>query len=513
MALSLSLARARVRVSEWLGAVAATCPSMAACAVARGVRGVSSIGGSGRRAPRRAQRMAAARADSATDEGAGASRPSDETAVVVGDGPLGAATARHLLKRGVKSVTVVDGRAVGLGSSHADRARLLRGADAEGRTDWARRNAQSLDAFAGIEADAGLRFFTCCGALMVGPKDFVTRARESAEASREGAGESLEDVSSAMRNDGREGGGDDDRWPYLSPAPGSDFAVYDSSAGYVDPLAMIEAFHAAAEAQHPGRLRVVPGEATRVRAESGGVEVSLASGQVLHAERCVIAGGALSRALLAASADDGGLFGALEGTTGSDPLAGVRVSRRTVALLQVDDAVAEGMLKDMPTIKYAFALGGGGGDSGGEQGRVESGSVYILPPVRYPERENAYYIKLGGGPNDFMAEDVGRAEIDEWLASEGDPNSAAWLESVLRALMPSVPFVGAARSMACVTTVDAQGGIGAAAAERAGATGRVTVVGACMGKAAGPADALGREVADIALGGTGEPRQGESGRG
>ena len=79
--------------------------------------------------------------------------------------------------------------------------------------------------------------------------------------------------------------------------------------------------------------------------------------------------------------------------------------------------------------------------------------------------------------------------------------------------MPSVPFVGAARSMACVTTVDAQGGIGAAAAERAGATGRVTVVGACMGKAAGPADALGREVADIALGGTGEPRQGESGRG
>ena len=48
---------------------------------------------------------------------------------------------KEAVVRVVGAVTVVDGRAVGLPSSHADRARIVRGADPEGDARWARRRA------------------------------------------------------------------------------------------------------------------------------------------------------------------------------------------------------------------------------------------------------------------------------------------------------------------------------------------------------------------------------------
>ena len=392
--------------------------------------------------------------------------------VVVGAGPIGWAVARHLLKEGASKVVVVDGRAAGLGSSHADRARLLRSTDAEGDATWSRRNAESLAAFEGIEAQAGRRFFTRCGALIVGPNEWVARAKGAAE--RAGAGGSLAEVSNVA-----------ERWPFLAPVEGCRAALFDGNAGYIEPLAMIEAFHAAASAGEPssGALEVVPGVAAKVAAG----EVELESGVRLTADHVVVCGGPLSRSLLAGS---GGEAAQLLGGKGA-----LRVSRRTVALLEVSEGTAAGMLAAMPTIKYAYNLpaAGGEGASGGEQSRVESGSVYILPPVRYPERGGRLFVKLGGGPNDFFKADEleSREAVDTWLDSEGDAASAASLERVLRLLMPTVPFLGEAESKACVTTLAPSGDVEVAHAPGGG----LSAVSACQGKGAGPADAIGREVA------------------
>ena len=137
--------------------------------------------------------------------------------------------------------------------------------------------------------------------------------------------------------------------------------------------------------------------------------------------------------------------------------------------------------------------------AGGEQSRVEGSSVYVLPPVQYPERGGRWFVKIGGGPNDWM--DPPARGLAEWLASSGDPASAAWLEGVLRRLMPGVPFLGR-ESMACVTTISEAGGGDVLLLDLGGG---VAAVSACQGKGAGPADAVGAEVAARLLSGAGAP--------
>ena len=114
----------------------------------------------------------------------------------------------------------------------------------------------------------------------------------------------------------------------------------------------------------------------------------------------------------------------------AEPKSCSRLSRRTVALLEVSEGTAAGMLAAMPTIKYAYNLpaAGGEGASGGEQSRVESGSVYILPPVRYPERGGRLFVKLGGGPNE--AAHMGILDfLMQWTWTDtGEDPGISWLE-------------------------------------------------------------------------------------
>ena len=151
----------------------------------------------------------------------------------------------------------------------------------------------------------------------------------------------------------------------------------------------------------------------------------------------------------------------------------------------------------MPTIKYSFQSTDGAISSDGEQSRVESGSVYILPPVQYHDLDGRWFVKIGGGPNDPFEDGVCEDEIDAWLASDGDAESAEWLAGVGRSFMAGIPFIGDGhRSKACVTTI---GGRDIRIASSPSS--RITAVTLCLGKAAGPADAIGREVAAAVVGG------------
>ena len=421
--------------------------------------------------------------------------------VVVGNGPVGSASARALVERGAARVTVVDGGAVGVASSHSDRARLVRAADAEGDPAWSARAMRSVTRFRALEAATGVPFFRECGALVLGSRAFSERALLAAARSLEAAGDNSGGVEGVLAEDDVRR-----RWRYLRPDTGCGHGVWQAlGAGCVDPGAMVRAHVAEAHALAGGRgagFEVVAGEAVSVEIAGAGsrVRVGLRGGGSVEGDRVVVAGGAGSAGLLARS----GL--ALDGAGAAD----VRVSRRAVVLVEVPEEVARGVLGEMPTIKYAYdlALGagsgggsGGGGGGDGEQSRVEAGSVYVLPPVLYPELGGRWFVKAGGGAQDFVDGDA--AAVDEAVRAWMDPGSplgsfqldaVGSIEATLRQLLGGVDLGAGVHVKRCMTTISRGGAMDVWPVRGAG--GRAVVFGACQAKAAGPAYAIGEEVAD-----------------
>ena len=77
------------------------------------------------------------------------------------------------------------------------------------------------------------------------------------------------------------------------------------------------------------------------------------------------------------------------------------------------------------------------------------------------------------------------------MRSDGDEAVADALHDVLVSLMPTVNFLSLV-SKPCVTTCTDDGEL---QCDALGAAARVFAVSGCQGKAAGPADAIGRAVA------------------
>jgi len=240
------------------------------------------------------------------------------------------------------------------------------------------------------------------------------------------------------------------------------------------------------------RLDVLSDAASKIR--NGGTIVELASGKVLTAtEKIILCGGAYSRSLLKTS----GIESIISPSFPSQPA--LRVSKRTVALLEVTPDSVEGIHRDMPTIKYAFGLleaaASNNTSCGGEHSRVEAGSVYILPPVFYPEKGGKWFVKIGGGPNDFFEGTATseRTQLDSWLASEGDPSSAEWLGDIGRSLLSTVSFESM-QSMACVTTTTTASNSNGVMMDDVLGDGSLVAISACQGKGAGPSDAIGADI-------------------
>ena len=456
------------------------------------------------------------------------SSPLVSSYIVIGNGPVGASIAKHLVRSLVESntsrrssnehavVTLVDGRPMGMGSSHSDRARLIRTFDAEGDVDWTRWNRRSLEAFPKIErlwnnedgsnvvnsnsknshnneTETRKSFFTKCGALLLGDEEFVTRSKKAADASHSSSTESSSSSSPSFSlltpTECKR------KWPYLKPKPGCNVALFDPSGGIIDPLAFIEAqnHNAMSLNENNGvRLEILSDAASKIR--NGGTIVELASGKLLTAtKKIILCGGAYSGSLLETSGIESSVSPA-----SPSPSPALRASKRTVALLEVTPESVEGILQDMPTIKYAFGLLEAAASkytsAGEEHSRVEAGSVYILPPVFYPEKGGKWFVKIGGGPNDFFEGTTTsqREQLDDWLASEGDPSSAEWLGDIGRSLLSTVVFESM-QSMACVTTTATSNSNGVMVDDVLG-DGSLVAISACQGKGAGPSDAIGAEI-------------------
>ena len=413
--------------------------------------------------------------------------------VVAGNGPIGAACARHVSERRPElRVAVLDSERLRSGSD--DLGRIARPLDAEGRDEWTALNARSIDGFEEAERLSGIQFFTRKGSLAIGSEAFVERgaarlrARGVTHERRTNADGGVAEALGFLARDG---------------IPSEYEAVWDEVGGYVNPHAMRAAQNALMRRASEGRATVTRTTCERVEsnAATGECEVRTSTGETYACDVCVLACGFYTEPL----ARECGLLT----DDASADFGDVKIARRTVLLAEVLESEALGALATMPTIKYEVpravldaarvrASSGGGSDHSVNEAK----SVYVLPPIYYPGPEPApgWYIKIGGGPLDYFDKsDPSWArterELADWMSSDGDEVVADQLQEILFHLFPSTNFQSLT-SKACAYSTSDDGSL---KIQTLGPGANIIAVGACQGKGAGPADAIGADVAERAL--------------
>ena len=323
---------------------------------------------------------------------------------VIGRGLIGSAAARHLASQGHAPALIGPGEPEdkrahqGVFASHYDEGRITR----KNATDpfWSEVSAASIARYREIEAISGIRFFTDCGAAMIGPDDgdFMADCRRTAA----GRGIAHQDMSAVQLRSA---------FPYFRFAPGLAGLYEPDGAGHISPRRLVAAQTLAAER---AGARVLDTRVRGIEDIGNGVRVEMESGSLIF-DRVLVAAGAMSDHVLGRTSQ-------------------LRVFGRTVALFRIS-AENAAPLAGMPTAVLRLP-----------------GEYYLLPPIRYPDGQ--LYLKLGGDPEDIVLN--GAAEIADWFRAGGNPAVRDHLEGVFRQLMPEV-VVDAVEMDACVTTWSADG--------------------------------------------------------
>ena len=449
--------------------------------------------------------------------------------IVVGNGPLGSALGLHVSaslsssSSSRKSVLILDAGSESLSSGSDDLGRIVRPLDAEGRDEWTQLNIDSIESFTKVQEESEIAFFEKKGSLSVGSELFVSKPASLLRAKK------IEHEIFRGREEICT------KFAYLNrrTIPEEYVAVSDRVGGYVSPHKMRAAFNRLAVKRNDGRTVVCVQTAEEILwtdADDGGsVKVRTTDGNVYAAkEKVFVACGYYTQPLLHRSKID------------MESLEDVKISKRTIILAKVSEEDAKGRFRDMPTIKYELpedvrsksAATDTSANAASDQSKNEAKSVYILPPIWYPGPvpSPGYYVKIGGGANDFMTlskavmfdekksgnvqnekektpieqrkeldsvwEDHRKAtyedqkeDIESWMSSDGDPEIVPQLKTALLHVFPDVEFE-AFETKACATTCTSNGSMKI----EHYLDGKICAVTGCNGKAAGPAYAIAREV-------------------
>ncbi|MCR8725953.1 FAD-dependent oxidoreductase [Frigidibacter sp. ROC022] len=313
---------------------------------------------------------------------------------VVGNGPVGAAAARHLSASGQQVVLIGPPEGAGYFASHHDQGRLVRALDHS--PFWCRIKTASIARFRQIESASGIRFFHETGGMMAGSRDGALMGE--ADRVRQDMQVPVEVLDSAALAE---------RFPFFRFP--KDFTGYHEAtgAGWLNPRDLVRAEIAIARAQG---AELLPDAATALRQGAGGVEIETRSGS-LTVDHALLAAGAWSRSLI------------------DEPLP-VSVYARTVMFLRVSPDEAA-RLAGMPTLVMQDAM---------------QREPYLMPPIRYPD--GGLWLKIGGDPRDLP---LAREELDDWFRSPGLAEVAAHLEALLGNLMPDLR-IEATRTEACAVS-------------------------------------------------------------
>jgi len=362
---------------------------------------------------------------------------------VIGRGLIGAAAARHLAVAGYQ-VTLIgpvepDDKTThdGVFGSHYDEGRITRALDQT--VYWSGITQASIARYAQIEAQSGIRFFTDCGGMMLGPKgsDFVQNVAHVQKANhiacKEYSGVDLQKT-----------------FPFFDFEPDAQAFYEPKGAGYINPRKLVEAQSVAALR---AGARWVEATALAITENAAGVLISTDKGEVA-ADQVLVAAGGFSNMVL------------------PQPL-NVQSYARTVSFFEVSEKEAA-RLAHMPTLVMQFA-----------DGR----DPYLLPPIRYPNGK--IYLKLGCELVDVPLDTL--AELKAWFKGIGTAKVGTFQQAIMMELMPDL-CVEAIHTEACMTTFTADN-----CPVISRQSDRITVAVAGCGRGAKCSDELGRLGAELAL--------------
>ena len=376
--------------------------------------------------------------------------------VIIGNGLLGASAGRHLAESGASVCLVgpneplLRAEHTGVFSSHYDMSRISRITDRD--PFYAQIAAASIARYGELEQRSGHTFFSPVGHLVV-----TTMPNHLAD---------LHATVRLHRVDATSLSGQElaNRFPHLRFAiqsPGDDIGgiLERSTAGYLDPRAFIAA-QLSLVASAGGSIVRATANAI-IDGDDGPVVIRSDDGRETMGRKVLVATGAFANHLQIVPT----------------PVA-VEIEEHTVVLARVAPSDAH-LLNDMPTIIY-------------KRGPHPGESVYVIPPVRYPDGH--LYLKIGQSSGVPMMDPGTR--LQPWFRSDGDPDVRAWLTNELTMMFPTIGFT-ALRSESCAVTKTPNN---RPTIDRFGETQIYALLGG-NGAAAKSADELGRIASELVLSG------------
>lgn len=344
--------------------------------------------------------------------GTSAASPKRYSFAVVGRGPMGTATARHLSKS-AEDVVVVGpeepsdwSQHQGAFASHYDEGRQFELASSEEVLVQLAR--ASLPGFREVEKVTGISFFQDHPNLRVGPKEFSDDHYYN-----------WDGIQSLTQKLGIETAELDDaglakQFPQFRFAPGSR-ALVEPKGGMINPRQMVKAQLRAAEMNGAS---VVNDEVVTLNRRAGGIELMTRSGASILADRVLIATGAFTNA---AKLLERRLALHLYGVT--------------AVLVEVAEVHNEQQL-DFPTFTCRF----------GSEKRADV--CFAMPPLRYPD--GRWYIK-GATASSVTTPIANDFEIGPWFRGKGVAEDPALVVKLLKKLLPDFE-PGAARALPCMVS-------------------------------------------------------------
>jgi sarcosine oxidase len=369
--------------------------------------------------------------------------------IIVGRGMMGAAAARHLAKQ-------TDGVAVigpdepedrknhtGVFASHYDEGRITRTIDQD--ADWARLANRSIARYAEIEQESGIQFYSETGCLLVGPK-------------RGGSNPFVADVVDASqqlqaRIDVLDGGGLKAKFPYFAFDQASEGVYEPRNAGHISPRRLVKAQSLLAE---KAGATVIKDIVKSIRDEDGLVVVTTVEGKTYRAEKVLSAAGGFS----------------ITQNFLAEPVE-MKVRGRTVVYFEISEEDAQAYA-GMPSVITEDA------------NPVDS--IYLLPPIRYPDGK--LYIKIGGDPDDFELDSD--EALRAWFRTDGRPHVREHLTRIIRELIPDLKPLSISTA-SCVTSYSRSTYPMIAYTSSP----RIAVMTGCAGTSAKSSDEIGRLGAEL----------------
>ncbi len=315
---------------------------------------------------------------------------------VIGAGMIGSSAARWLARAGLKVAAVGPGEPLdwqkhsGVWASHYDQGRITRISDPSHTWGWLA--ARSIEQYAQIELESGIRFHYAVGQARITPDaDAPGDSLKAAITVGQALGANMDLLDEA---------GLRARFPFLGIPQGARGLHEHAPAGYVNPRALVAAqLRGAALAG----AQLIPQRVIDLESAAGGWRMRLADGSQLMSSRVLVTTGSFSNLLLGRKLK-------------------LDIMLRTV-LMATLDADEQARLAALPSLIWRL-----------DRHPVFK-SFYSAAPTQYPD--GSVRFKIGGEqwvPNMGTSE----AELNAHFHSEGNVEEIAALHDVTAQILPGL---------------------------------------------------------------------------